>query len=302
MGAEGGGRGGPVDVDVQKCRAFVETVRLGSFTLAARRLGFSQSGVSRMVADLERAWGVELLERGRGGVRLTADGACLLPCAQRVCDAAAALESEVDAVHGLEAGVVRIGTFSSVASQWLPPVIREFRALYPGIDYELLLGDYTEILTWIREGRVDCGFVRSPLPDDLEVIPVGRDQLMAVLPPDHELAGERAFPVERLADWPFLALASSTDDMVSVVFREAGVPFKPKLSTWDDFAIMSMVESGQGISILPSLILRRIPYDVVALPLSVPAYREIGLCMRSLAATPVAARRFVEHVRAARFE
>lgn len=291
-----------MDANVQKYQAFVETVRLGSFTRAAQRLGYSQSGVSRMVGDLERDWGVVLLERGRGGVRLTSDGACLLPRVQQVCDATAALQAEVDALRGLEAGVVRIGTFSSVASQWLPPVIREFRELYPGIDYELLLGDYTEILTWIREGRVDCGFVRSPLPHDLEVIPVGRDQLMAVLPCDHELAGAPAFPVERLADWPFLALASSTDDMVSVVFREAGVPFRPKLSTWDDFAIMSMVESGLGISILPSLILRRIPYRVVTLPLSVPAYREIGLCLRSLAATPVAARRFVEHVRAASFE
>lgn len=290
------------NANAQKYRAFVETARLGSFTRAARRLGYSQSGVSRMVADLEREWGVALLERGRGGVRLTSDGSCLLPRAQQVCDAVAALEAEVDALRGLESGTVRIGTFSSVASQWLPPVIREFQDLYPGIGYELLLGDYTEILTWIREGRVDCGFVRSPLPRDLEVIPVGRDQLMAVVPPDHELAGADSFPVERLADYPFLALASSSDDMVSAVFREAGVPLHPKLSTWDDFAIMSMVESGLGISVLPSLILRRIPYSVAVLPLSVPAFREIGLCLRCLEATPVAARRFVEHVRAASFE
>ena len=60
-----------MESSIQKYQALVETVRQGSFTAAAERLGYSQSGVSRMVGDLERGWGVTLLERGRGGVRLT---------------------------------------------------------------------------------------------------------------------------------------------------------------------------------------------------------------------------------------
>ncbi len=77
---------------------------------------------------------------------------------------------EVDELNGLQSGLIRIGTFSSVATHWLPNIIKEFQKAYPGIDYELLLGDYTEIEEWISEGRVDCGFLRLPTDSDFETI------------------------------------------------------------------------------------------------------------------------------------
>ena len=72
-------------MDIQKYMAFIKTVECGSFTHAAEALSYSQSGISRMIGDLEREWKVCLLERGRAGVRLTSDGVKLLPYAKRVC-------------------------------------------------------------------------------------------------------------------------------------------------------------------------------------------------------------------------
>ncbi|HJF64286.1 MAG TPA: LysR family transcriptional regulator, partial [Gordonibacter urolithinfaciens] len=140
-----------MDASIQKYQAFVRTVELGSFTKAAESLSYSQSGVSRMVADLEREWKVALLERGRAGVRLTSEGTRLLPCIRRVCEEHARLQAQVDELNGLQAGLIRIGTFSSVATHWLPNVIRAFQEDYPNIDYELLLGDYSEIEEWVLE-------------------------------------------------------------------------------------------------------------------------------------------------------
>lgn len=68
------------------------------------------------------------------------------------------LQNKVCELNGIQSGLIRIGTFSSVATHWLPNIIKEFQKDYPNIDYELLLGDYTEIEEWIIEGRVDCGF------------------------------------------------------------------------------------------------------------------------------------------------
>lgn len=65
---------------------------------------------------------------------------------------------QVDDLNDMKSGLIRIGTFSSVATHWLPNIIKRFKADYPNIDYELLLGDYAEIERWINEGRVDCGF------------------------------------------------------------------------------------------------------------------------------------------------
>lgn len=140
-----------MDGSIQKYLAFVKTVECGSFTKAAELLSYSQSGISRMIGDLEREWKVTLLERSRSGVRLTSEGIRLLPYAKRVCDEYEKLQSVVNGINGLNAGLIRIGTFSSVATHWLPNMIHEFQKEYPNIDYELLLGDYTEIETWISE-------------------------------------------------------------------------------------------------------------------------------------------------------
>ena len=68
-----------MDTNVQKYMAFIKTVELGSFTKAAEILNYSQSGISRMISDLEKEWNVSLLERGRAGVSLTSDGLRILP-------------------------------------------------------------------------------------------------------------------------------------------------------------------------------------------------------------------------------
>lgn len=95
---------------------------------------------SRMINDLEKEWKITLLERNRSGVRLTSDGMRILPYAKSLCDEYQKLQMQVDDMQGLQSGIIRIGTFSSVATHWLPNIIREFQKDYPGIDYELLLG------------------------------------------------------------------------------------------------------------------------------------------------------------------
>ena len=67
-----------MDANIQKYQAFVETMQTGSFTRAARSLSYTQSGVSRMIADLERDWGMTLLERSRAGVTITSEGRAVL--------------------------------------------------------------------------------------------------------------------------------------------------------------------------------------------------------------------------------
>ena len=88
-----------MDVSIQKYLAFVKTVECGSFTRAAGVLNYSQSGISRMIGDLEREWRVTLLERGKSGVRLTSEGTRLLPYAKRVCSEYEKLQAEVDEIN-----------------------------------------------------------------------------------------------------------------------------------------------------------------------------------------------------------
>lgn len=285
-----------MDMNIQKYMAFIKTVEYGSFTKAAEALSYSQSGISRMINDLEKEWKVSLLERGHTGVRLTSDGLKILPHAKSVCEEYQKLQMQVDELIGLQSGLIRIGTFSSVATHWLPNIIKEFQKDYPNIDYELLLGDYTEIEAWIQEGRVDCGFLRLPTHPDLETVFLEQDKLLAILPKNHPLAACEKFPVTSLCDYPFMLLEKGAKAEISEIFERNGLIPKAHFTTWDDYAIMSMVESGLGISILPQLILRRVPYKIIAKELDVPAYRNIGLALREKKTASLAVKKFMDYL------
>ncbi len=285
-----------MEMNILKYMAFIKTAEYGSFTKAAEVLHYSQSGISRMIGDLEKEWRVTLLERSRWGVSLTSDGSRLLARAQKLCEEYRKLQMEVDDLHGVQSGLIRIGTFSSVATHWLPNIIKAFQKDHPNIDYELLLGDYAEIEEWIAEGRVDCGFVRLPARPAFEAIPLARDDLLAVLPEGHPLAESERVPASALCSEPFILLERGARTDVTEIFEREGLSPRVRFTTWDDYAIMSMVESGLGISILPELILRRIPYRIVAKKLAVPVYREIGLALRERESASLAVKKFIEYL------
>lgn len=285
-----------MDVNILKYMAFIKTVELGSFTKAAEVLNYSQSGISRMINDLEKEWNITLLERNRSGVRLTSDGCRLLPYAKNLCDEYLKLQMQIDDLHDLQTGIIRIGTFSSVATHWLPNIIKAFQKDFPGIDYELLLGDYTEIEQWITEGRVDCGFLRLTEDIKFETINLHRDRLLAILPQDHPLAGLEKIPVAALRNEPFMLLEKGAKAEISEIFERNGLTPQVRFTTWDDYAVMSMVESGLGISILPELILKRIPYNIVAKELDVPAYRDIAFAVRGEKYASTAVKKFINYL------
>ncbi len=285
-----------MDMNIAKHIAFVKTAEYGSFTKAAEILNYSQSGVSRMIADLEKEWKVTLLERSKTGVRLTSDGMKLLPFAKSVCAEYEKLQMQVDELNGLQSGLIRIGTFSSVATHWLPNIIKAFQQDYPNIDYELLLGDYTEIEEWIASGRVDCGFLRLPTKPEFETIFLEQDALMAIIPENHKYAECDKFPVKALCDEPFMLLEKGAKAEISEVFERNGLTPDVKFTTWDDYAVMSMVESGLGIAILPKLILKRMPYRIVSKELDVAAYRNIGIAFKDRQMLSIAAARFLQYL------
>lgn len=285
-----------MDMNIQKYMAFIKTVELGSFTKAAEILNYSQSGISRMIHDLEKEWKVSLLERGRAGVKLTSDGLRLLPYAKNVCVEFEKLQMRVDELNGMQSGLIRIGTFSSVATHWLPNIIKEFQKDYPNIDYELLPGDYKEIEEWILNGRVDLGFLRLPAHPDLDTLFLEQDKLVAVLPENHPLAGCDKFPMQALCEEPFILLEKGAKAEISEIFEKCVLKPLVRFTTWDDYAIMSMVESGLGISILPQLILKRVPYHIVAKELDVPAYRNIGLAVRNKKSVSLAVEKFMGYL------
>lgn len=279
-----------------KYLALVKAVETGSITRAAEALNYSQSGISRMIGDLEREWGVTLLERGRSGVALTSDGLRLLPMLKSLCCEYEQLQAGVEELKGLQSGIIRIGTISSVATHWLPNVIKAFQRDFPGIDYELLLGDYKEIEGWILSGRVDCGFLRPPVPEGIIAKELEKDELVAVLPIGHPLLELERIPPAELCRYPFMQLERGGRAEAAEVFEGLDVQPNIQFTTWDDYAVMSMVEVGLGVSILPELIMRRVPYRIEIRGLEPAAYRTIALALPERRTPSTVMSRFMDYL------
>ena len=286
-----------MDQNLQKYQAFIATVDSGSFTKAADILGYAQSSVSKMIADLESEWQVVLLERSRAGVQLTSDGMAMLPYARELVNSYRKVQEQAASISGVATGIIRIGTFSSVATHWIPSIIQRFQKDYPGIRYELLLGDCKEIEQWIFEGRVDCGFLRLPTKGECRTISLEKDEYVAVLPVGHQLTRKDMLDPRDLEGQPFMLLEHGGKTEVSELLEKNHVKPDIRFTTWDDYAILSMVESGLGIGILPRLILRRIPYRVEIRSFSEPFFREIGFAVKSGEIASVAVQKFEQYLK-----
>lgn len=285
-----------MDNPLLKYLAFVKTVEKNSFTLAAQELNYAQSSISKMVADLEKEWDMTLLERSKSGVCLTSAGEQIMPFLRKVLNDYHQMEGQIYRMKGIECGVVRIGTFSSVAINWLPNIFAALQKDYPGIEYEMLLGDYAEVEQWIKEGRVDCGFLRLPTLPQFDTILLKQDEYKVVLPAGHCLAEKKTVAVEDLNGLPFLLLEHGGKTEVSDLLERSHVQPDIRFTTWEDFAIMAMVEKGMGVSILPDMILQRIPYKIEIRSLQKPYYRSIGLAIKDQRHTTPAVQKFVDYL------
>ena len=283
-------------MNFQQYEALLKTIELGSFTKAAAELGYTQSGISHMLAALERECGCTLLYRDRSGVRLSSDGEVLLPLFRTVENAQKELLGKLSELQGLEAGLISIGTVTSVSVHWLPSIIQEFHAAHPQIQFRLRYGqDYVEIEKWLSEGLVDCGFIGLPATyPNLSLRTLRRDAFVAVLPREHPLAARSSISLHELADQPFIRLEEGNDNEIAALFSESGIQPKVCFTAWDNQTILAMVSKGLGVSVLTELMFADSPYDVVAVPLEPASYRDLALATRRDGESTAAVQTFID--------
>lgn len=279
-----------------KYEAFIKILEQGSFTKAAAQLGYTQSAISQMVVQLEQELGTMLLLRSRKGVSLTPDGEELLPFIRNIYHAQCELQKKKREMEGLHSGLIRIGTFSSVSSHFLPPLMKKFKALHPEVFFELHQSEYTTIANWIQEGTVDFGFTHSDTVQHLTTIPIFQDELLAVLPKPHTLGNLPAIPIKAIADDAFILVHEGEENDATKLFAHYHLQPNVQYEVHDDYTIMAMVEQELGIAILPELVLSRCAYDVLMKPLHPKAYRKIHLAYKHKQTLPRVSRAFIDFI------
>jgi DNA-binding transcriptional LysR family regulator len=119
---------------------------------------------------------------------------------------------------------------------------------------------------------------------------------MVILPEQHHLADCEYFPINKLSDEPFILLEVGSENEITDIFEANGIRPNVRFTARDDYAIISMVESGLGISILPELVLHRTPYKIVKKELNTPAYRKLGIVLKDTRYASPAVKRFLDYL------
>ena len=282
-------------METARCKAFLAAAQTGSFTRAAEQLNYTPSGVSQLVSALEKDFGFPLFLRGKKGVILTENCARLLPAVQGFLAQEERIFSLAAQINGLLTGRVAIAAYSSIATHWLPAVIRAFQQDYPQVRITMREGIRQEVVNWLDTRQVDLAFLSYMEPMPYQWIPLGEDPMLAVLPKDHPLADAPAYPLKNCAEDPFIMPALGRDDDVVALFESCGIVPNIKFTTLENFAALAMVEQGLGVSVMNELITRKRLCDVVKLPIDPPASILLGAAYLSQTSLSPAARKFLEY-------
>lgn len=254
-------------------------------------------GLSHTLNRVEYELGFKLFYRAKSGVTLTPEGRMLLPAAKEMQHSMERLNETISSIQGITKGFVTIGTFQSISINMLSPVLKAFQQDYPQIKIDLKEGSIEEIHDWILDHTVDLGLTSLQENDEFDYIPLHKDPLVAVVPQWYEVKNKNYIDVSEFKDQPFImaSMDKQNDCDIDNVLKKAGIDVNVTFSSKDDVAIMSMVENGLGVSILPELITLRHFQNVKILPLNPPFYRTLGIGLFSLENASPAASKFIEY-------
>src|SRR5262245_56994190 len=290
---------------------FFTAVQCGSMAKAGQKLGVTQPAVSRVVADLEQALGVRLLDRGARGVEPTIYGRALLARGNAAFDELRQSVRDIEFLADPTVGEVRIGCQETLAAAILPPVIQRFSQAYPRVVLHVeQLGSLAAESSALRERTIDLGMFLLVKPnddkrimDDLNVEVLFHDDLVGVVRGQSRWARRRKIDLADLVDVPWVLTESDTLSYLRVAdafaARDLGMP-KTILLTISTHLRANLAGSGHYIATFPNSTLRAYGdrFSLKALPINFPAqpWPAVIVTLKNRTLSPVV-ERFIQHVR-----
>lgn len=263
--------------------AFVEVCRTGSIRAAAEATGFTQPGLSRQVAALEREVGVRLLDRGPRGVAPTAAGTALLPHARLLVNEARRGQEAARAATQRPAALV-LGAVPSATASLVPRALGRLRAA-GGPACTVVTRLTPELGPMVVSRELDAAVVTDappglPRDPELRATHLGDDEVVVIAATDHPVATEERIDLKRLAAETWIEDNEGSEVMLRQLAARSG--FEPRISTLADdlLAKTGLVAAGLGVAIVPGLLLPSLRPDLAVVRLRRPAHRGIYLVSR----------------------
>ena len=265
-------------MDSKKLEILMTAADLGSFTKASEVVGYTQSGLTHMMDALEREVGFPLLQRNHSGIQLTEQGEQLMPAIREFLQANANLENQIRNIAAQKTEVIRIAAYSSIAMHWMPEILYRFRRLCPAVNVDLRMVDHAlEPFELLEKGQTDVIFASRQNYSCCDWIPLYQEQMYAILPKDYPLGNRDTFPLEDFAGQEFLMPYGRFDMDVKAALAPVGVKLNAQMTRVDDETLIRMVGRGLGVSMMTELMIRGRTDDVLCVPVTPPAIRELGM-------------------------
>jgi DNA-binding transcriptional LysR family regulator len=275
-----------MNFDLADLRGFLAVADLGSFSAAAQALHLSQSALSRRVDKLELALGVQLFERTTRRVELSTIGRGFLPRARNVLNE---VENALIGFHDLAyrlSGEVTIACVPSAVAYFLPDVIRQYHAKYPGIRVRVIDESSSAILTVVARGEADFGLTYIGTQDaDVVFQPLLEESFVVALQVGHPLTERESLTWDDLTTVDYISLAQGSGNRFLIDQALANRDIRPRSCCEVKHvpALVSLVEAGLGVGVVPKLAMPAEGHaTLVTRPLTNPAIsRTLGLISRS---------------------
>lgn len=290
-------------METQLLEVFRTVARYGSITAAARRLGYTQSAVSRQISALEAEIGAQIFDRLPRGVALTEEGRTLLPHAEAVLDRLTAAGRDLDQLRGLGTGRLRVGAFPTAVAALVPRALASFRDSHPDVALSLVEGLTPALLDRLANGDADVAVVSSSPSDGLD--PARFDlhhlldeRLLVAVSRQHRLARRRTVVLADLTEDAFIVGSATAEDTLLRASLPSG--FTPRIdivaAEWT--GKLGCVAAGLGVALVPALAVRGTPADIVLLRLRAEdeSIRRIYAATVAGRARPPAVTRFLAHL------
>jgi DNA-binding transcriptional LysR family regulator len=261
-------------IDVKRLRVLHEVAKQGSFSAAADALSYTQSAVSQQIAALERETGTLLVERNARGIRMTDAGEALVRHADAILMRLTDAEAELEAIAGLRGGRVRLASFATAGSTFVPHAIATFHERYPDVEISLKEADPEESVPLLKAGQLDVATLFEPHGagdlTDVEKVHLLEDPMSVVLPQDHPLASKAKVRLKDLEAEAFVQTTASCPCCVIVADHCRSAGFEPYVAFESDdyLTVQGLVAAGVGVALIPSLGLAAYRPDVAIKPIA----------------------------------
>ena len=286
-----------INVSTRVLRALIALDELRHFSLAAERCNVTQSAFSQMIAKLESDVGLRLVDRDRRRVSLTADGERLVASARRMIAELDEIGADLRDHATMGKGRVAVATSPPFAAHWLPPLIAQFRARYPGIRLELFDQLPPKCLELVRERQADFAILSAPGPlAGLQYRVLLHESFMLACPVGHRLATRKRIGLADLEGVRLVRYARTGSIGQHLAYLMRGIAVEDAMEVEQLPTVAGLVAAGLGVSVVPSI---AVPFfdrsKVTLVPVVSPGLeRPIHLVWQTARVLGPAAQAFVE--------